>query len=219
MMPRILVLVPGDLDLDAEIAAARAALDPESELVARSVDLPSVPPVSAQDWALADLAMMAAGQAAETEGFDALVVGDFGDFGVSALRSLLTIPVVGAGKAAMLHALTLAASFTVLATARDIERARRIVHDNALQRQCAGLHEIADAEAVARHAAAAEAVILAGETAGFVAGAAHVPVSRPLAVAVKMAESFVGLGLTHSRRGYPEPEMRKAELIATIAKA
>ena len=218
-MPRILVLVPEDVDLAGEVEAARSAADPGTEIVARNVPLAAVPPISAQDWALADLAMMAAGQGAGEEGFDALVVADFGDYGVSALRSLLSIPVVGAGKTAMLHALTLAGSFTVLATARDIERARRLVHDNALHRQCAGLHEIGKADAIAAHAANGEAVVLAGGTASLVKGAAQVPLSRPVPVAVKMAESFVGLGLTHSRQGYPEPEKRRADLIRAISGA
>lgn len=218
-MTCILVLAPEDEDLASEIEAALAAADPGTDIVVRQVPYAGLPPVSAQDWALADLAMMAAGQKAEEEGFDALVVADFGDYGVSALRSLLSIPVIGAGKTSMLHALTLAGSFTVLATPRDIERARRLVHDNALQRQCAGIHPCETAEAVASHAAGSEAVVLAGGTAKLVQGAAHVPLSRPVPVAVKMAESLVGLGLTHSRQGYPEPEGRKADLIREIALA
>ena len=34
-----------------------------------------------------------------------------------------------------------------------------------------------------------------------------------------LAFGFVGLGLTHSRQGYPEPEKRKADLIRTISDA
>ena len=74
-MPRILVLVPEDVDLAGEIEAARSAADPGTEIVTRNVPLASVPPVSAQDWALADLAMMAAGQTAMEEGFDFVAMG------------------------------------------------------------------------------------------------------------------------------------------------
>ena len=67
---------------------------------------------------------MAAGQEAQAEGFDALCLPDFGDYGVGALRSLLDIPVVAGGRGTMLHALTLGGPFGVV-TAEVGPRARR----------------------------------------------------------------------------------------------
>lgn len=226
-MTRILTLVPADVDLAGEIEAARRACDPDTQLVARAVGLPIAPPSCAQDWTLADLAMLAAGQDAEADGFDALVVADFGDFGVAALRSLLKIPVLGAGRAALLHALTLADSVTVLAPARDLARAGKQVRDMALGERCRGVHACEDAPGLARHRATAEAVVLAGALAGLAAsglpteasGLTHGPLVRPVPVTVKLAESFVGLGLSQSRRAWPEPERRKPELIRALAQA
>ena len=57
---------------------------------------------------------MAAGQEAQDQGFEALCLPAFGDYGVSALRSLLDIPVVAGGRGSMLHALTLAGRFGIV---------------------------------------------------------------------------------------------------------
>ncbi|MHC5656273.1 aspartate/glutamate racemase family protein [Stappia sp.] len=218
-MTRILVLVPQDLELSAETDAARAAADAATEIVVRGVPLVSTPPVGAHDWALADLAVMAAGQDAEAEGFDAVALADFGDYGAPALRSLLSIPVAPAGRCSMLHAMSLSGRFSVLATSRDFNRAGRLVHDYGLLGNCSGVFEVSSAEDIAMRAASSDAVVLAGTAATLASGAAHVPLVRPLPVAVKLAESLVGLGLTHSRRAYPEPEMRKPDLIRKIGGA
>ncbi|MBW6425807.1 hydrogenase expression protein HupH [Rhizobium sp. XQZ8] len=215
-MPRILLLSPADLDLPENTVAAGLA-DPDTEIVHRRVIYPSCPPVGAHDWTLADLAMMAAGQNAQAEGFDAVCLADFGDYGANALRSLLDIPVVTAGRASMLHALTLGASFSVLATERDYVRAKKIVHEYALDAQCAGIRLFKSNTDLVERAAQAEVLVLAGATQNAGLEALNIPMVDPLSLVVKLAESLVGLSLTHSRRAYPAPQMRKAELIAAIS--
>lgn len=215
-MTRILFLSPADLDLPDDVAAA-GVTDSDTEIVHRRVAYPSCPPVGPHDWTLADLAMMAAGQNAQAEGFDAVCLADFGDYGANALRSLLDIPVVTAGRASMLHALTLGASFRVLATERDYIRTKKIVHEYALDAQCAGIRLFKPNTDLVEMAAQAEVLVLAGATHDARLEALNIPIVDPLSLVVKLAESLVGLGLTHSRRAYPAPQVRKAELIAAIS--
>ena len=87
-MTRILLLSPADLELPDDVIA-NGVTDSDTEIVHRRVIYPSVPPIGAHDWTLADLAVMAAGQNAEAEGFDAVCLADFGDYGANALRSLM----------------------------------------------------------------------------------------------------------------------------------
>jgi len=44
-------------------------------------------------------------------------------------------------------------------------------------------------------------------------------VIQPVPLLVKLAESLVALNLTHSRRAFPEPDVRKAALISALAAA
>ena len=214
-MTRILLLSPADLDLPDNIVAP-GVMDSDTEIVHRRVAYPSCPPIGAHDWTLADLAVMAAGQNAEAEGFDAVCLADFGDYGASALRSLLDIPVVAAGRAAMLHALTLGARFTVLADERDYVRTKKTVHEYALDAQCAGIHRLKPGTDIAAMAGDPEVLVLAGAARNETLEGLTIPVVDPLPLVLKLAESLVGLGLTHSRQAYPAPQMRKADLITAI---
>lgn len=218
-MTRILLLSPADADLLSG-GLPDGLLDGDTRIVHRMVPYASCPPVGAHDWALADLAVLAAGQRAQEEGFDAVCLADSGDYGANALRSVVDIPVVAAGRAAMLHALSLGARFTVLATERDHVRVKKLVHDYGFGGQCAGIR-LAGGDGVPREdlAGQADVIVLAGETRELRTDLpGGVPAVDPVALAVKLAESFVGLGLTHSRVAYPEPQTRKAELIEAIAR-
>lgn len=53
------------------------------------------------DRALVDLGHLDAAIGAEREGFDALFVNTFADYGLAGMKSALSIPVVGAGEAAL----------------------------------------------------------------------------------------------------------------------
>lgn len=217
-MTRILLLSPADADL-LHGGLPDGLLDGDTRIVHRAVAYASCPPVGAHDWALADLAVLAAGQRAQEEGFDAVCLADSGDYGANALRSVVDIPVVAAGRSAMLHALSLGARFTVLATERDHVRVKKLVHDYGFGGQCAGIR-LAGGDGVPRDLAGqADVLVLAGETRDLGADLpGGVPAVDPVALAVKLAESFVGLGLTHSRVAYPEPQTRKAALIEAIAR-
>lgn len=215
-MTRILLLSPADLDLADEVIAS-GVTDSDTEIVHRRVIYPSCPPIGAHDWTLADLAIMAAGQDAQAEGFDAVCLADLGDYGANALRSLLDIPVVTAGRTSMLHALTLSAHFSVLVGERDYARVKKLVHEYALDSQCAGIHLSRPGAEVPDMVGGAEVLVIAGETQKPGFDLPHIPVIDPVSLVVKIAESLVGLRLSHSRRAYPVPQMRKAALIRAIS--
>lgn len=215
------------------VAADRAApLSGEAEVVLRAA--PGIPaaPISAHDWTLADLAVLAAGQNAEAEGFSAVCVGEFGDFGANALRSVLDIPVVAAGRSAMLYALTLGARFGIVAPPAGYTRAKKLVQEYGLSLQCTGVRAYAEtategailtAAKLAIEEDGAEVLVLgepvSPEMAARLAAALPVPVVEPASLAVMLAESFLGLGLGQSRRTYPVPQARKPDLIAKLIAA
>jgi allantoin racemase len=185
---------------------------------------------SAQDWALADLAMLAAGQGAQADGFDAVCVGEVGDFGAAALRSVLTVPVVAAGRCAMLHALTLGARVGLVAPADQVHRLRKLTAEYGLAAQCPVLraydpHGGAGASYEAARAAierdGADVLCLAASAADVarVAAALPAPVVEPVAVALAWAETLLALGLTHSRKAWPAPQTPKPDLVARLAQA
>ncbi len=66
------------------------------------------------DWLVADAAIVHAGCNAQQEGFDAICIDTLSDAGVNAMRSVVDVPVVGAGQAAYLLALATAPRFSIL---------------------------------------------------------------------------------------------------------
>ncbi|MDP9835460.1 allantoin racemase [Neorhizobium huautlense] len=212
-MTRILLLSPTDLDLPDDVVVS-GVLDADTKIEHRRVAYPSCPPIGAHDWALADLAILTAGQDAQSEGFQAVCLADFGDYGANALRSVLDIPVVTAGRSSMLYALTLGERFSVVSTDRDRVRAKKLVHDYGLDTRCAGIEP---AETDMARKDGPEIIILAGEARQRMQPAGSATLIDPVAVSLKIAESLIGLGLTHSRHAYPAPQVRKAELIAALS--
>lgn len=167
------------------------------------------------------LTEIAAGEAAGTDGY---VIACFGDPGLDAARELASGPVVGIAEAAM-HAATLVGrSFSVVTTlARTTGRARDLATRYGFADACRGVHacdipvlELDDPSSDARKvvtALCAEAVerdgcdsIVLGcagmaSFCGDVSRAVGVPVIDGVAVATKLVESLVSLGLRTSTRG------------------
>ncbi|WP_371999919.1 aspartate/glutamate racemase family protein (plasmid) [Tistrella mobilis] len=205
----------------------------EAEVVALTA--PGLPAwlISAHDWTLADLAVLATGQDAARQGYAAVCVADPGDYGANALRSVLDVPVVGAGRSALLYALTLGACFGVLAPTGGYARAKKLVQEYGLAAQCTGVRQIGeegDREAAVLAAAraaitedGAEVLVLwqplaAAETARL-AAALPVPLIEPASLSLRLAEAFLGLGLAQSRRTWPMPQVAKPDLIAALVAA
>lgn len=211
------------------VADRAAPVDDEAEVVVRRVSALPAALTSAHDWVLADLAVLAAGQGAGAEGFAAVCVADLGDFGANALRSVLDIPVVAAGRGAMLYALTLGSRFGIVAPPSDYTRAKKLVQEYGLASQCTGVRAFTEtaregailtAAKLAIENDGAEVLVLGGavsaEMAARLAASLPVPVVEPASLGVRLAESFLGLGLGQSRRSYPVPQVAKPGLIEQL---
>lgn len=198
--------------------------DPEAEIVLRTPEGLPAEFEGPAHWPLVDLAYLAAGQGAASDGFDAVCVGDVEDFGANALRSVLNMPVIGAGRSAMLYALTLGARFGVIVQPGLACRMKKQVQEFGLSAQCAGIVSApsdGDLGQAAGQVPDADVLILAGEFGDADAQALRddtgLPVVSPLPLSIKLAMGFLALGLGHSERSYPAPEVPKPEMIAALA--
>jgi allantoin racemase len=196
---------------------------------------------SYHDMLLMDWTVFQAGISAEEEGYVAVVVDTVSDSGVRALRSRLSIPVVGPGEAAFHMAMSLGKRFTILTMwPQWFPLYEKTIGEYGLHDRLASMRSIdtrpdvtellAGKEEVIFEALAAEAqrairedgadVIVLGSTtmhqsADYLAKVLPVPVINPGVVAWKQAEMLVTLGLSHSKRAFPSPEVGKDADIRT----
>lgn len=174
----------------------------------------------------------------EGEGFDAIILGCFGDPGLAPARELVEIPVIGPGQAAGHVAAQLGLRFGVLTVVDEVVPAIwRQMRQHGLDSSIADvravdvpvleLRERADevlatleAEANRAIGAGADAFVLGCMTMGFLDVARSlqarlgVPVVNPVLAALKTAETMIALGVSSSRRAYPSP--RKAGAATTV---
>jgi allantoin racemase len=178
-----------------------------------------------------DMYITEAGLRAEEEGYDAVVMDTVSDSGMYALRSRLQIPVIGPGLVSYLVGILLGHRFSII-TMWDkwthlYEKNLALYH---LEQKCASIRAVnipPDVEALftgkeeemfAKLTAEAQkaidedgaGVILLGSTTMHQAGdymSEHLPapVVNPGPVAIKLTESIVQLGLTHSKVDFPSP--------------
>lgn len=236
---RIKVIVPIPMD-EAGVANRRSQLSedviaPGFEPVFEAVKWGAALGDSYHDMLLMDWTVFQAGIDAEEQGYSAVVVDTVSDSGVRALRSRLSIPVVGPGEAAFHMAMMLGKRFTVLTmwdewfplyekTLTEYGLWDRVASLRSIQTRpdvtelLAGKEEIifGKLEAEARAAIAedhADVIVLGSTTmhqsAGHLARVLPIPVINPGVVAWKQAELLVSLGLSHSKRAFPAPEVPK----------
>ncbi len=235
---RICYLVPGPMGRNAE---GRAELQRRGELFENYagpgtetgiVDVPEGP-ASIESMYEEYISIPATARRAaelEQEGWDAIVLGCYGDPGLDALRELLTIPVIGPGEATALMAASLGHRFTIITiTESVIASTERQIRNVGVGEKLASvrvvgipvleLHHDRDRtiEATVRQARLAmeheraDTFIVGCMSMGFLeiaeaAGAElGVPFLNPARVALKFAEATVGAGLTHSRKAYMVP--------------
>jgi len=178
-----------------------------------------------------DMYIAEAGLRAEEEGYDAVVMDTVSDSGLWALRSRLSIPVVGPGLVSFAVAIMLGKRFSIITM---WDKWAHLYEKNlalyGLGQKCASIRAVnipPDVEALftgkedemfAKLTAEARSaieddgadVILLGSTTMHQAGdymAANLPapVINPGPVGIKMAETLVQLGLTHSKVAFPSP--------------
>lgn len=173
------------------------------------------------------------------EGFDAVVIGCFGDPGLEAARELVEIPVVGPAQAGLHLAAQLGDGVGILTVVEGVVPALRrlarsyglggIVTDVRavevpvleLRSRRAEVLERLSSSGRASLETGADALVLGCMTMGFLDVAAElserlgVPVVNPATAALKAAETAVALGLAPSRRAYPTPRKAPEAIPAT----
>lgn len=174
---------------------------------------------------------------AEQAGVDAVIIDCMGDPGLYAARELVSIPVVGPAQASMHLAAMLGQCFSVVTIFdRDISMVEDQAARYGLRSKLASVRAINipvlnlrdDVAATVRtltdagHKAVSEDgahVLVPGCTgmaglapriqAGLAERGCEVPVLDPPSVAIKLAESLLDLGQSHSKRTYPPPPTKE----------
>lgn len=236
---RIKVIVP--IPMDAAGVAARAGqlpadfvapgFAPEFSAVAWGAALGD----SYHDMLLMDWTVFQAGITAEADGYAGVLIDTVSDSGLRALRSRLSIPVVGPGEASFCTAMMLGKTFSVLTmwpqwfplyekTLTEYGFWDRVASLRSIDTRpdvtelLAGKEEVifARLEAEAKRAIeedGADVIVLGSTTmhqsAAYLASVLPVPVLNPGQIAYKHLEMLIGLGLTHSKKAFPAPEVGK----------
>ena len=159
---------------------------------------------------------------------DAVVLAGFGNYGTSAVKEVLDVPVVGLAEAAMAYALPLCHRFAIVTTSRRmIAYTEDLVEALGFAARCAAVRavelppigtgepseaEAAQALAVEAEATRADLVILGGARLSPYASALRartaLTVVEPVACAVTLAESLVRIGLRQAKAGKYAPPPR-----------
>jgi allantoin racemase len=193
---------------------------------------------------LMEMYVFEAGMRAEVQGCDAVVMDTVSDSGLDALRSRLTIPVVGPGAVGYHVAAMLGRRFSVVsiwegwdyvyrrtlakyevghlaASVRSLDKVPDI--DRLLEGEDEVLEDLRKLSLRCVNEDGADVIVLGSTTmhaaAGYLAAELPVPVISPGLWAYKMAETLVQLRMTHSRRAYPSPEVLQDELWAALPSA
>jgi allantoin racemase len=186
-----------------------------------------------------DTFVFEAGLRAEAEGYAAVCIDTVSDSGLYALRSRLSIPVVGPGQAAFYTACMLGQKFSILTMWEEwFHLYKKLLNEYGLWHRVASLRSIktrpdlsellagkeevifAKLEAEARlaiEADGADCIVLGSTTMhqshAYLAERLPVPVINPGQIAYKLCEVFLELGLSHSKKAFPAPQMPKDEMI------
>ncbi len=197
---------------------------------------------SAYEASLADVFVLDAGARAEAEGYAAVCINSMSDSGLAALRSRLTIPVIGPGRASFHLAADLGRRFSVITMwPRWHWIYTKLAADTGLGSRLASIRDIgtrpdtkallagkeevvfAALEAACRAAIdedGADVLILGSTTMhqshSWLSARLEVPILNPGLVAFKQCEMLIDLGLTHSKAAYPPPEQAKDDLLNAV---
>ena len=240
-MKKVLVVVPFAFDekglANRRAQLASVKLGPDIEFSYRAVKAGPALYDSYHDWTLADVAIFEAGLTAQEEGYDAVCIDTMSDSGMNPLRSVLDIPVIGPGRASFLMAMLLGSKFSVL-TQWDpwMNLYKKGLQEYGLVDKCASIRSINTPPDVENLLGGKEEVVFPklvemglrcvedgadviclGSTTmhqahAHLAANLPVPVINPGPLTYKLAEAVLSLGLTHSRKAYPKPNVFKGDL-------
>jgi allantoin racemase len=230
---RVVIPVVGEHWIAPVQEAYGRAGRPGTEISAVAIDRGPASIESVRDEALAVPGVLSRVRAAEEEGMDAVVLDCMADPGLDPARELASIPVIGPAQAGMHLAAMLAHRFSVITVLEQgIPRVHRQILGYGLAGKVASVRAInipvlemgEDRERVIQAVIEESAravredgahIIVPGCTEmigmapvvqeGLAERGCEVPVVDPPAVAIKLAEGLVDMGLAHSKRTYPLP--------------
>jgi allantoin racemase len=167
---------------------------------------------------------------AEADGYDAVIIGCFGDPGLDGAREIVEIPVIGPGQSSILLAAELGHRFSIVTVMDSIlaplehQAHKAGVHHKLasvlsadipvlelMNDRAATLSRMIEVGREAVRRDRADALALGCMTMSFLgvadelADAIGIPVINAGLAALKAAESLVSQGLSHSKRAYPIP--------------
>jgi allantoin racemase len=246
---RIKYIVPFPFD---EAGLANRAAQLPAELRTPGVEYDFIPVKnschnadSAYELLLLDAYIAEAGLRSEEEGYDAVIMDTVSDSGLAALRSRLTIPVLGPGQVQQHVAAMLGKKFTILTMwQRWVSLYEKTMAEYGTRHFCASIRPIdvrpdqeqllagkeevvfAKLEEQGRLAIEQDGadVLLIGSTTmhqsvEHLRQALGVPVISPGLLSIKLAEVLVQLGLSHSKRAYQSPEVLQDEKLHSLMAA
>jgi allantoin racemase len=245
-MARVLVIVPfplGESGIANRAAQLqKVVLGPDIEFDFRGVRAGPALLDSGHDAGLAEVALAEVGIRAQEEGYDAVCIDTMSDSGVNILRSFLDIPVIGPGRASYLTALMLGDTFSVL-TQWDgwIPIYKKGVRELGLEAHLASIRSInmlpdvdnllggkeeqifpmlRDAGLACIDEDGAQVICMGSTTmhqaVPYLQEQLPVPVINPGPLTYKLAELALGLGLTHSKKAWPAPNVPKPEMLEAM---
>lgn len=197
---------------------------------------------SSYELTLADAFVLDAGIHAERDGYDAVCINSMSDSGLAALRSRLTIPVVGPGQACFLTAAMLGSRIGVITMWRPWHALyHKTAQSLGMQRQLVSIRDIdvrpdtaellagkedsvfGQLESAARQAIdedGADVLILGSTTMhqsyDYLKSRLDVPLLNPGLIALKQCEALITLGISHSKRCYPSPETPNDHVLKAV---
>lgn len=230
---RIALLVPGTTS-DNVLTVTSSELSAQASLRSQTV-VECVPLRTDIDFTgsfyedlVLEMYLADAGIRTQENGFDAVVIDSVTDAAMQALRARLSIPVIGSAQASYVAALMLGQRFSVVTTWAGWDHAHeRSLASYGLRHKCASVQalyprsELAQArawrpdeqpgvlaDAIGRALADGADVIVLGSSTmrgAAQAGPPGLPVIDPGLVALKLAETVLTMGLSHSKVAYPSP--------------
>ena len=222
---KLMIVNPNSSDTvtGAIMESARRAASPGTELIGvttkggtRNIDS------AFGDYLSGSYAIRTCLEAVPLHSPDALVLAGFGRVGIDALKEALTIPVVSISEASMAMACLLGHRFTTLTMLQQfVPYQQDLVRLYGFEAKCASVRAIdvnveecvtnraktlaqltAEIEKIVAEDRAEVVILACAGLCGYdaeLSRRAGIPVLDPVAVAVKVAEGFVTLGLAHSK--------------------
>ncbi|MEC3884883.1 aspartate/glutamate racemase family protein [Halobacillus sp. HZG1] len=243
MSKRVKIIIPVPVDLDGvenrRSQLPEAWIRPGYEVEFVSVKNGASLGDSYYDTLLMDMFVFEAGLKAEEEGYQAVCIDTVSDSGLYALRSRLEIPVFGPGQTAFYTASMLGHKFSVITMWDEwFHLYRKTLNDYGLKDKLASLRSINTRPDLSELLSGKEEiifeklereswkaieedgadVIVLGSTTmhqsyQYLKERLPVPVVNPGLVMYKYCEVFLELGLTHSKKAFPSPEINKDEVV------